>query len=89
MFQYRKVLELKANGFSLRSFCAATGYTRQKVTEVIRLAEQKNISCYLIEEMTDKWLEDALFPEKSMEGSGYRTIDFEYVHKESAKKKVT
>ncbi|OJF91401.1 IS21 family transposase [Alkalibacterium sp. 20] len=89
MFQYRKVLELKADGFSLRSICAATGHSRQKITEVIQIAEREKISCPLSEEITDKWLEDCLFPEKSMEGSGYRPIDFEYVHKELAKKNVT
>lgn len=89
MFQYRKVLELKADGFSLRSICSVTGHSRQKITEVIRLAETKEITCPLAEEMTDKWIEECLFPEKSMEGSGYRSIDFDYVHKELAKKNVT
>ena len=89
MFQYRKVLEMKAEGFSLRSIRAATGHSRQKITEVIRLAEEKNVQCPLSEEQTDKWLEEAFFPNKSMAGSGYQPIDFEYVHKELAKKNVS
>src|SRR5699024_5706740 len=89
MFQYRKVLEMKADGFSLRSIRAATGHSRQKITEVIRLAERKEIKYPLSEEMTDKWLEEFLYPEKAMEDSGYRPIDFEYVHKELAKKNIT
>lgn len=82
MFQYRKVLEMRSNGFSLRSIRAATGHSRQKITEVIRLAEKKEVTLPLIDEMTDKWLEEFLYPEKTMEGSGYRPIDFEYIHKE-------
>lgn len=43
MFQYRKVLEMKAEGFSLRTIRAATGHSRQKITEVIQLAQQKEV----------------------------------------------
>lgn len=89
MFQYRKVLEMRSDGFSLRSIRAATGHSRQKITEVIRLAEKKEVTTPLTDEMTDKWLEEFLYPEKTMEGSGYRPIDFEYIHKELGKKNVT
>lgn len=74
--------------FSLRSIAAATGHSQQKVTEVVEKATERQLSDSLTEEMTDKWLEEFLFPEKSMEGSGYRPIDFEYIYKELAKKNV-
>ena len=89
MFQYRKVLEMKAEGFSLRTIRAATGHSRQKITEVIQLAQQKEVVWPFTEEVTDRWLEEFLYPEKSQEGSAYRAIDFLYVHKELAKKNVT
>lgn len=74
--------------FSLRSIASATGHSRQKVTEVIQKAKERQFSYPLTEEMTDKWLEELLFPEKTMEGSGYHPMDFDYIHKELGKKGV-
>lgn len=45
--------------------------------------------CPLDEEMDDKWIEEFLFPEKSMEASGRQPLDFEYIHKELAKPNIT
>lgn len=88
MFQYRKILEMHGEKFSLRSIASATGHSRQKVTEVIQKAKERQFSYPLTEEMTDKWLEELLFPEKTMEGSGYHPMDFDYIHKELGKKGV-
>lgn len=88
MFQYRKILQMHNEDFSLRSIAAATGHSRQKVTEVFEKATERKLSDSLTEEMTNKWLEEFLFPEKSMEGSGYRPMYFEYIHKELAKENV-
>lgn len=89
MIQYRKILELKEEGFSLRGIAFSTGNSRQKVTEIVRRAEKKGLVCPLEDEMTDKWIEEFLFPEKSMESSGRQPLDFEYIHKELAKPHVT
>ncbi|TQR37244.1 integrase [Lysinibacillus sphaericus] len=55
---------------SLRGIAASTGNSRQKVTEAIQLATMKGLNCPFDEEMDDKWIEEFLFPEKSLEGSG-------------------
>lgn len=89
MILYRKILELYDEGLSLRGIAASTGNSRQKVTEVIELAEKKGLKCPFDEEMNDRWIEEYLFPEKSMEGSGRQPLDFEYIHKELAKPNVT
>lgn len=88
MFQYRRILQMQSEEFSLRSIAAATGHSRQKVTEIVEKAKERQLPDSLTEEMTDNWLEEFLFPEKMMEGSGYRAMDFEYIHKELAKKNV-
>src|SRR5690625_3501742 len=62
--------------------------TLQRITETIRLAKEKGLVCPLDEEMTDKWIEEFLFPEKSFEGSGRQPLDFEYIHRELAKPNV-
>ena len=63
MIRYRKILELHDEGISLRGIAASTGNSRQKVTEIIGLAKKKGLVCPLEEEMTDKWIEEFLFPE--------------------------
>lgn len=65
MFPYRKILELYNDGVSLRRIAQIVQHSRQKVIAVTRNAERKEIKIPLNEEMTDKWLEDFLFPEKN------------------------
>lgn len=89
MFPYRKILELHSEGVSLRSIATITQHSRQKVTEVIKLAEKRGIIIPLDEGITDPWLEDFLYPEKKQENSGRHVMDFEYVHKELARPNVT
>lgn len=89
MFQYRKVLAMKAEGFSIRSMSSATGHSRQKITTVLEVAKEKEVDLKTLEDVSDKWLEAFLYPEKSEEQSSDRAIDFEYIHKELAKKNVT
>ncbi|REB05620.1 IS21 family transposase [Sporosarcina sp. BI001-red] len=89
MIQYRKILELQDEGISLRGISASTGNSRQKVTEVLTTADQKGLICPLEEEMTDQWIEEFLFPEKTLEGSGRHPLDFERIHKELGKPNVT
>ncbi|MGG0891067.1 IS21 family transposase [Cytobacillus horneckiae] len=89
MIHYRKILELHDEGISLRGIASSTGNSRQKVTEVIQLATMKGLNCPFDEEMDDKWIEEFLFPEKSLEGSGRQPLNFEYIHEELAKPNVT
>lgn len=89
MFHYRKVIELAEEGHSIRGIAASTGHSRQKIRDVIQFSKEKGITCPLSEEMTDKWLEEFLYPEKMLEGKGRSPIDFEYLHKELSKPHVT
>jgi len=89
MFPYRKILELHSEEVSLRSIATITQHSRQKVTEVIKLAEKRGIIIPLDEEITDPWLEDFLYPEKKQENSGRHLMDFDKVHEELAKPNVT
>lgn len=89
MIYYRKILELQDEGISLRGITISTGNSRQKVTEIISLAEKKGLVGPLDEEMTDQWIEEFLFPEESLEVSGRQPLDCDYIHKELAKPNVT
>lgn len=89
MIHYRKILELRAEGISLRGIATSTNHSRQKVTEIIELAEKKELVCPLDEIMTDVWIEEFLYPEKTLEASGRQPLDFDYIHQELAKPNVT
>lgn len=89
MVRYRKILELHDEGISFRGIAASTGNSRQKITEVLELAVKKGLVCPLDEEMTDKWIEEFLFPEKTLEASGRQPLNFDYIHEELAKPNVT
>lgn len=62
MIHYRRILELHHDNISLRGIAASTGNFRPKVTEVIEKANVKGLECPLEDEMTDKWIEEFLFP---------------------------
>lgn len=89
MLRYSAILKLKEQGLSLRSIAASTGNSRQKVTEVIDRATEKGLMGPFDDDMTDKWIEEFLFPERTLESSGRHPIDFDYVHRELAKPNVT
>ena len=56
MIRYRNILELDDEGISLRGIASSTGNSRQKVTEIIRLAKKKELVCPLEDEMTTSGL---------------------------------
>jgi hypothetical protein len=72
---------MKEEGFSIRSISSATGYSRQKITTVLEVAKEKDVDMKTVKNVSDKWLEEFLYPEKAVEESSYRAIDFEYIHK--------
>ncbi len=89
MLQYRKILERHGEGVSIRGIASSTGHSRQKITEIIRRAEDKGLGIPLSDEMTDDWIEGLLFPEMQSEAKGRHIPDFDYIHKELAKPNVT
>lgn len=55
MFQYRKILEMHSEDFSLHSIIAsATGHSHQKLSEVVQKAKVRNVAYPLRDEMTDR-----------------------------------
>lgn len=86
MFQYRKILGMHSEDFSLCSIASTTEHSRQKVSGVVQKAMVRDVAYPLTDEMTDHWLEELLFLEKAMEGSGYRPMDFKYIHRKLGKK---
>lgn len=88
MINYRKILSLHFQGASQRTIEIAVSSSRNTIREVLKRAKVKQLTS-LTEEMSDHWLEDYLFPEKSPVTKGYHLEDWEYVHTELGKKHIT
>ena len=88
MVNYRKILEHHFNGMAQRTIEVAVGSSRHTIRDVVKKAEEKELK-ELTEEMTDYWLEEFLFPEKSPQAKGYFQEDWDYVHKELSKSHMT
>lgn len=73
---------------SKRSIASSCGCSRNTVTSVLNRAIECDISWPLSDDVSDSDLQDWLFPKKS-KVQNHRMPDFEYIHKELAKKGVT
>lgn len=89
MFLYRKILKLQSDNVPLRCSAQIVQNSHQKVTEARKTAKRKEVSLLLGEEMTERWLEEFLFPEIKQEVSGRHFMNFEHVHNELVKPNVT
>lgn len=88
MVNCRKILDLYFDGISQRTISSSTGHSRNTVSEVVKRAKKLGLE-NLSDTMTNRWLEEFLFPEKQASGKGYFPVEWEKVHKELQKKNVT
>ncbi|WP_203624239.1 IS21 family transposase [Lacticaseibacillus sp. 866-1] len=86
---YRSILELHDQGKSQRDIAAITGNSRDKIREVIKRAESRELKPPLDPSASDESLGKLLFPELKPESKGRQLPDYDYVHKELAKPNVT
>ena len=88
MTNYREILRLKSLGFSDRNIARSCSVSRNTVKRVIDKATEKQVSWPLDFDMTDKVLEELLFPsEKS--ATDRRLPDYNYIRKELLRNGVT
>lgn len=88
MVNYRKILELYFDGISQRTTSSSTGHSRNTVSEVVRRAKKHGLES-LNDTTTNRWLEELLFPEKQASEKGYFPVEWEKVHKELQKKRMS
>jgi len=88
MTDYREILRLSKIGLNYTSIGEALGYSRNNVSEVLRRAQVKGIKYPLPNNMSDKELQNLLYPEK-ISAKTYKMPDYEKIHKELAKKGIT
>lgn len=85
MIKYREILRLHTQGISQRGIASSTSNSRTTIREVVKRAEERNIGWPLKEEITDRDLQELLFPEKHASNNFRRKPDCDYIHKELAK----
>lgn len=89
MTKYREILRLKSLGISEREIATSCGVSRNTVARVCKRATELNIQWPLEPSITDKDLQEQLFPKAKTAVSGKRLPDCEYIRKELLKNGVT
>jgi transposase len=88
MTNYREILRLASLGLSKTGIGLQLGCSRNTVADILGRAQKKNIRCPLPENLSDRNIEETLYPEKAAE-SRYKMPDYEKVHHEMGKPGVT
>ena len=81
MTNYREILRLKSLGFSERNIALSCSVSRNTVSRVVQAASKRNISWPLDFDMTDKVLEELLFP-SGKTVTDRRLPNYSYIRKE-------
>lgn len=89
MTNYREILRLKSLGYSQRSIASGAKASRNTVSEVLKKAEQLNITWPLDDDVTNEMLDELFCGKRNSSPAPYAVIDFDYIHKELSKKGVT
>lgn len=89
MVDYKEILRLSHNGYSLRQIAESTGHSHHTVKNVLDLAEKNCVNWPLDDSITNSELEKLFYPERKTAGSHYAEPNYDYIHKELSKKGVT
>jgi transposase len=81
MTKYREIIRLKSLKFSERNIALSCSVSRNTVSKILKRADELNISWLLGEAMTDKSLEDLMFP-KDKSVMNKLMPDYAYIRKE-------
>jgi len=88
MTQYREILRLHQQGISGRGIAASLSCSRNTVSATLKAAEALGISWPLPDAISDRELEERLFPESGLDGN-HKLPDFDNIHKEMGRSGVT
>ena len=88
MVSYREILRLRSLDYSQRQVAVSVKCSRNTVSEVYRLADEKGLSWPLPDEWSNTDLQHLLYPEKCSKVER-KMPDLAYLHKELAKSGVT
>ncbi|WP_371363667.1 IS21 family transposase ISPpu7 [Sporomusa rhizae] len=89
MTKYREILRLTSLGFSQRNIMQSCGVAQKTVVKIQRRAKELGISWPLDESMTDKSLENLMFPKEQKNFGNKRLPDLVHTRKELLKNGVS
>ena len=89
MTNYREILRLKGLGISERNIAASLSVSRNTVSKVCKKAEEMGIHWPLDNAVTNKNLQERMFPKAEASTSDKRMPDFDYIRKELLRNGVT
>ena len=89
MIDYREILRLHSKGHSQRTICSGVHCSDHTVRNVLQAAAAQGIEWPLDEDVTNADLEQLFFPDKYKTVSSYVEPDYQYIHRELAKRGVT
>lgn len=89
MTDYREILRLLSLEHSQRSVAREAKCSRDTVAEVLKAAAAAGIAWPLDDDVTNKDIQEILFPGRYAFASPYTVPDYQYIHEELAKKGVT
>ena len=89
MTNYRKILELNAQGISQRSIEASVHSSHQTVKAALDRAQELHITWPLDDDVTNEMLDELFYGKREDEAFPYAVINYEYIHRELSKMGVT
>ena len=88
MIDYREVIRLKTMDYSNSRVASSTGCSRNKVAEIWKLAQDRQIAWPIPSSLTNEELKKILYPEAGIKDTRMMP-DYEYIYNELAKPSVT
>ena len=82
MTKYREILRLSALGLSQRDIMKSCGVAQKTVVRVQARAKELHLAWPLDTSMTDKAIEQLMYPDKAVPESSKKMPDFDYIRKE-------
>ena len=85
MIDYRKILQLSAEGYGQREIERETFHSRHTISNALTAAQAAGVSWPLDDDVTNEMIQDILFPGKYAYASPYTIPDFQWIHRELAR----
>ena len=82
MTRYREILRLTALGLTQRDIMRSCGVSQKTVVRVQSRARELNLKWPLDHSMTDKAIEQLMYPDKAVPESSKKLPDYDYIRKE-------
>ena len=84
MVNYREILRLNSLKYTQRQIATSVHSSRNTISEVVRLAEEKGLNWPLDDNVTNEEIKALLYPNRLDAINPRKEPDYNYIHKELA-----